>query len=543
MKKVLYISDLFVEEILGGAELADDVIIQYLGSHFELEKIHSEDVTHETLIENQDSFFIISNFMRLKKEIKQELKDFKYCIIEHDHKFLKTRDPSRFKENMAPADQIKEGYFYRNAQTVFCQSFSHACCLRDNLILDNVSNFGFSFWSKENLDLIEELLHVDKTCKHAIVQSNNPIKGTLSAVTYCEKNKIKFNLISSDEYSEFIKKLAQVESLIFFPQIQESFCRLAVEARMLGCALKTNNKLGCLSENWFGDMKGQQLIDFARKEISRNLNNIKRIINGEENNILIEPKAYPKISIITSLFKGEKYIENFLKNITNQTVFEFCELLIVDADSPENEYSVIEKYMQQHSNIYYERLSENNGIYAAWNVAIKRATGKYLTNANLDDIRAPDQIEILVNCLEKNENIDLAYNQTYITDIPNETFEDNSADGRTYPLGDFSKEAMIKCLPGCMPVWRKSMQDSMGFFDDSYRHAGDWEMWLRAVKKGSKFKRVNGIHGLYFANPDGISTCEDTALPKYSEEKKVFWEYADIFGSHMVNQFREYFSK
>jgi len=94
-----------------------------------------------------------------------------------------------------------------------------------------------------------------------------------------------------------------------------------------------------------------------------------------------------------------------------------------------------------------------------------------------------------------------------------------------------------------MPVWRKSMQDSMGFFDDSYRHAGDWEMWLRAVKKGSKFKRVNGIHGLYFANPDGISTCEDTALPKYSEEKKVFWEYADIFGSHMVNQFREYFSK
>jgi GT2 family glycosyltransferase len=393
------------------------------------------------------------------------------------------------------------------------------------------------------LDLIEKLLYVSKTSDYVIVQSDNPIKGTLSAVTYCEKNKIKFDFISSNEYPEFIKKLAHAKSLIFFPQIQESFCRLAVEARMLGCALKTNNKLGCLSEKWFADTKGQQLIDLARKKISENLNNIKKVIKGEESATLIEPRMYPKISVITSMFKGEKYIENFLKNITNQTVFKFCELLIVDANSPENEYSIIEKYLRQYPNIHYERLSKDPGIYGTWNVGVKKAKGKYLTNANLDDVRAPDQIEILVNCLEKDENIDLAYSQAYITNTPNEIFENNSSAGRTYPLVDFSNEAMIKCLPGCMPVWRKSMHDTAGFFDDSYRYAGDWEMWLRAVREGSIFKRVDGIHGLYFMNPAGISTSDDTAPQKYSEEKKIFWEYTDIFGSHTISQYREHFSQ
>ena len=243
------------------------------------------------------------------------------------------------------------------------------------------------------------------------------------------------------------------------------------------------------------------------------------------------------------MFKGEKYINNFLKNITNQTVFEHCEFIIIDAASPENEYQTIKDYLDKYPNIIYRRLEEDPGIYGAWNEAIKMASGRYITNANLDDSRSLVQIEIMVNCLEKNPDIHLAYSESYVTQTPNETFYNNTSNGISYPITDFSKQAMVKCLPGCMPVWRKSMHDKYGFFDESYKYAGDHEMWLRAVRGGAKFKRVNGIHGLYCMNPSGLSTAAKNKTQIFKEEQKVFWEYADIFGYNTTNQYREYFSQ
>jgi len=543
MKKIVYIADFFVHQISGGAELVDDYIIGQLKELYDIKSINSQSVTTEIIEDNKNSFFIVSNFIGLSEAVKLKLSNCRYAIIEHDHKFLKTRDPSPFENGIAPADQIINGYFYRNAKAVFCQSKSHAECTRDNLMLNNVSNFGFSFWSDKSLDLIESTASNKKSVPNAILKSSNAIKGTSRAINYCKKHNIDYSLIQSPQYSEFISQLSVVENLTFFPQVKESFCRLVVEARMLGCSLTTNKNLGCASEEWFSSLKGKELIDFARQKIRENIKHIKNVIEGNKSEILIEPKEYPKISIITSMYKGEKYIDGFLKNIVNQTVFQNCELIIMDANSPENEFPIIEKYMKKYSNIYYERLDKDPGIYGTWNLGIRRATGKYITNANLDDNKSLDQIEIMVNCLEKNQDIDLAYSEAFITHVPNETYGNNLSQGKVYPVAEFSREAMIKCLPGCMPVWRKSMHDKAGMFDESYRSAGDWEMWLRAVRAGSKFKKVNRVCGIYYMNPNGLSTNVETQKEKFKEEQRVFWEYSDVFGQNVANEYSKYFQE
>ena len=94
-----------------------------------------------------------------------------------------------------------------------------------------------------------------------------------------------------------------------------------------------------------------------------------------------------EISIITSLFKGGDFIEGFLFDITRQSVFEKCELLIIGANSPEaqiEEY-YIKKFQKKFKNISYSSLDDDPGIYGVWNVAVEKSQGKYLTNANLDD--------------------------------------------------------------------------------------------------------------------------------------------------------------
>src|SRR5579871_950607 len=90
----------------------------------------------------------------------------------------------------------------------------------------------------------------------------------------------------------------------------------------------------------------------------------------------------PIISIITSLYGADQFIEGFLEDIVQQTVFDQCELIIINANSPGNEENTIKKYMERYDNILYFRLNRDPGLYGVWNLAIKMSRGTFITNAN-----------------------------------------------------------------------------------------------------------------------------------------------------------------
>jgi glycosyltransferase involved in cell wall biosynthesis len=251
----------------------------------------------------------------------------------------------------------------------------------------------------------------------------------------------------------------------------------------------------------------------------------------------------PRVSIITSLYGGDSHIQGFLEDMIKQTYFDHCELIIVDGASPGNEQDIIKDFQKVHSNIIYHRLEEDPGIYGCWNYAIENSSGEFITNANLDDKRAYNQIEKFVEVLNDNSDVDLVYSYCFITEKDHETFYENSSGYKVYPTHPFSREAMIKCLPGCQPVWRRSMHDGIGLFDESYRHAGDWEMWLRAVRNDSQFKMIDGAYGIYYMNPSGLSTSPHKREDKVDEEYKVFWEYTDVFGPQVTSRYQGYFTK
>ena len=83
-------------------------------------------------------------------------------------------------------------------------------------------------------------------------------------------------------------------------------------------------------------------------------------------------------------------------------------------------------------------------------------------------------------------------------------------------------------MPHNNPMWRASVHETCGEFNDKYRSAGDWEFWLRAASKGSKFKKIDDILGLYYFNPDGISTNPDNFEWKMEEEQEIYNKYKDL---------------
>jgi len=213
----------------------------------------------------------------------------------------------------------------------------------------------------------------------------------------------------------------------------------------------------------------------------------------------------PRVSIITSIYNGEKFMEGFLEDITRQTIFPECELLLINADSPENEESIIAPYLKKYPNIIYIKLDKDPGLYGVWNYGIKKATSDFIANANLDDRHAPDCLERQAQALEEDPSVDLVYSDRRLTYNPNETFE-NSKYRFNAIIPEFLPSRMNLCLAGPQPLWRKSMHTKYGYFDESYTSSGDHEMWNRAVSGGAKLKKISGISGIIYINPDGIST-------------------------------------
>ena len=217
------------------------------------------------------------------------------------------------------------------------------------------------------------------------------------------------------------------------------------------------------------------------------------------------------VSAIASLYKGRRFIESFLDNITSQTIFDRCELIIIDANSPEREDEVIAEFQKTYPNIVYKRINYRIGVYDAWNTGIELARGKYLTNTNVDDLRRLDSLELQARALERNPSIDVVYQDVFYTFDPFLSFDEVARLGFK---SDFPVIAANNLLtfnsPHNAPMWRKTLHDEVGLFDTSFVSAGDWEFWLRCLWNGKKFFKGNAAHVTYFQNPIGLSTRAET---------------------------------
>ena len=531
-RDVVYISDFFLEHVLGGGELNDDELLKILNhNNHKILKIRSSFATIDILEQKQDSFFIISNFIHLSDECKQYLSDnLDYMIYEHDHKYVSNRNPALFKNFEVPNREIINYFFYKNAKSVFCQSGFHKDIVFKNLGLDNIYNVSGNLWSLETLKTMMSFTNNEKANICSIMNSSTGHKNTSGSIKYANQNNIEFELIQSQNYHEFLLKLSKNDKFLFLPKTPETLSRVAVEAKMLGCKVLTNGLVGASQEDWF-TKTGKDIIEYMISKRDEVYLKIKELSDIKSNK-----KKKPLVSIITTFHEGDKFLNHFMKNITSQTLFDRCELIIVDAASEGNEVEIIQPYIEKYKNIIYHRINEKLKPTPCLNEAIRISSGKCLTFALIDDVKKTNCIEMLFGHLEKND-CSLVYGDVIQVDEENQFFEEHAGSNNVFEHSkyEFSLENMIKCLPGPMPMWYSNIHNRCGFFDDSScDYADDWEMWLRMVSKGYRFKKLNEKVGLYLIG----GRSQQDSLEQKKEESKIFFKYSNIFG----NNYQKYYS-
>jgi glycosyltransferase involved in cell wall biosynthesis len=101
----------------------------------------------------------------------------------------------------------------------------------------------------------------------------------------------------------------------------------------------------------------------------------------------------PLISIVTVVFNGEKYLEETIQSVLNQT-YDNVEYIIIDGGSTDGTVDILKRYDDK---IDYWVSEKDSGIYDAMNKGIDVATGQWINFINIGDLLIHIPRKILCN--------------------------------------------------------------------------------------------------------------------------------------------------
>lgn len=105
------------------------------------------------------------------------------------------------------------------------------------------------------------------------------------------------------------------------------------------------------------------------------------------------PADAPKVTVIIPAYNAQDTVRVALDSVRSQT-WTNLEVLVVDDCSTDNTTSVVKEYEQRDSRVRLIRAGSNAGPYVARNLALKEATGDFITVNDADDWSHPEKIEI-----------------------------------------------------------------------------------------------------------------------------------------------------
>ena len=238
-----------------------------------------------------------------------------------------------------------------------------------------------------------------------------------------------------------------------------------------------------------------------------------------------------KVSTITPCYNMSKYMKGFLDNLSTQT-HKDLEVILDHNDPSDEEITLVEEYNKEHDNIFHIQVDGVDPIGVSMNRCIEFATGDYLCIWNVDDLRTPESIEIMAKVLDENPDVDLVYGNYVIVTKFGET---NGQFVDVEPHIPELKEGMIL---GPFFMFRKSLIEKSGVFDEQLIQGPDYDLALRLVRNGKSYFMSDSL-GYYLNEGLGMSTKPDSKQP--IERTVIELRYnVRVLEPHLVPHTREY---
>ncbi|MDJ0582396.1 glycosyltransferase [Crocosphaera sp.] len=225
-------------------------------------------------------------------------------------------------------------------------------------------------------------------------------------------------------------------------------------------------------------------------------------------------KSQYRVSVIVSLYNAADKLPLFLKTLQSQTLMQSGqgEVILVDSGSPGDEYKVFKQLASElNLSVLYVRSQDRETIQTAWNRGISLAKSPYLSFLGVDETILPDALETLANELDESPEIDWVIGHSLVTNVDKKGSW--VSDVMSYNRAPYQQDLIY--LETCYLSWvgalyRRSIHDRFGYYDGTFRGAGDTEFKSRVLPQ-IKSKVIDKNLGVFWNYPDERTTQSPAA--------------------------------
>ena len=258
------------------------------------------------------------------------------------------------------------------------------------------------------------------------------------------------------------------------------------------------------------------------------------------------------ISVIVPVYNVEKYLEECLDSIQNQT-YSDIEVILVNDGSLDNSKDICEKYCKEDNR--FKLINQaNQGQSVARNHGVAASTGEFIAFVDSDDIIRQDYLEVLIRYMS--EEVDIVESQ--FTVHKKEFFNENYKEINVIFEGN-SEEA-IKAVPkhvlSVNPVtklYRRSIVEAVPYlegyiFEDIYSGVGMLKYIRRIIKSdytGYYYRQhvTSTMHRTFTEKNLNVFTVSDKLIELYSDKEELL-PYIGSFLVHVITMhYQDYIRK
>lgn len=188
----------------------------------------------------------------------------------------------------------------------------------------------------------------------------------------------------------------------------------------------------------------------------------------------------PHFSILVPCYNQARFLPEALDSIRRQTCPDW-EAVVVNDGSTDDTAQVMAHYAHKDPRIRIVQ-KENGGVASALNEGIRNAKGDWICWLSADDFFEPDKLQIHLKYIKENSHIRFFHTNYLIF---------NEEAGEKRALLEDPRELVCpidlqvlkyferNCANGISVAIHRKVFDDVGLFDEKYRHAQDFDMWLR----------------------------------------------------------------
>jgi glycosyltransferase involved in cell wall biosynthesis len=190
----------------------------------------------------------------------------------------------------------------------------------------------------------------------------------------------------------------------------------------------------------------------------------------------------PRVSIIIPTYNCASYVGRAIDSVRAQTYKDY-EILVVDDGSTDNTKDVVVQYGREVTYLY----QQNQGVSAARNHAVSKASGELLAYLDADDMWYPEKLERQVAFLDTHQDCGMVHSEMSVINEQDEIlhvrfYEETH---RSVPHGHCVQQLLTRChIQTLTVVERRNTFDRVGGFDERLPIAQDYLHWIMIAADG-----------------------------------------------------------